>query len=110
MRSRPDPSTRIITVPDLALGSLNGTDPAVETPPIFPRRPKRRFRVDPETIVDSVLGRVEALQNDDFMTGSGSVLGWRDARTARYAKLRGLLPEKTTPWEGCANVHLPLMM
>ena len=94
---------------DLAIG-VNGTDPALKPVRTFPTRPKRRFRIDPEVVVDSVLSRVEQMRQDDFMTGTADVLGWAQARTSRYMKLRGLLPEKSTPWADCANVHLPLMM
>ena len=34
---------------------------------------------------------------------------WSDARLQRYAKLYGYLPEKTYPWPGASNQHVPML-
>ena len=93
-----------------ALALTNGALAESLPVPIFPKRPKRRFSIDPEIVVESVLRRVQAIASDTFLAGDGQSAGWLDQRTLRYAKLRGWLPEKSHPWRDCSNVHLPLMM
>lgn len=70
----------------------------------FPRRPKRRLRITPEIVVDSVLTRLEQILQDrdraKFMTD----------RLNRYAKFRGWNAAQTWPGgEPRSNAHLPLL-
>ena len=84
------------------------TDPTdgrtVMLPPAFPRRPKRRLKITAETVVASVLTRLDQLiQNRDRSK-------WMTDRLNRYAKYRGWNDDRT--WPGGAprsNAHLPLM-
>ena len=95
----------------LPIAPNGGPAPAVETargdePPRarrFPRRPKKRFTLDPERVVKSVLAYVRDLESD---ANRGQ---WLDKRLQRYAKFRGWLPEKSWPWPGASNVHIPLL-
>lgn len=75
----------------------------VETPP---RRRRRRpsLTIDAEAVVRSVLHR------HDTILGDRDRSLWLDARLERYAKFRGLLETKLFPYEGAANVHMPIMM
>lgn len=35
---------------------------------------------------------------------------WMEQRIARYAKMRGWLEDRTTPWSDASNQHIPVMM
>lgn len=71
----------------------------------FPLRPKKRVRIDdPAEVVKSVLQYVRDVEGD---RNRGE---WLTRRIQRYAKFRGWLDEKSYPWPGCSNVHLPILM
>lgn len=90
-----------LTLPPLTNG--NGAGPP-DAKPKWPKKPKRPFDLDVEQYLDSVNTRFRALR-DDRERGD-----WLDARLVRYAKYRGwVTEEKTTPWEGCADVQVPLL-
>jgi hypothetical protein len=89
------------------MNGTNGTAPAAPAPvtgPDWPTRPKRAFELDAAVYLESVNTRLTALQNDRDRAE------WLDARLVRYAKYRGwITEEKTTPWEGAADVQPPLL-
>lgn len=86
----------------MANGDLNGTIVAAPPSP-FPKRPKSTLKINPALVVDSVTRRAEDIENDRDRSQ------WMDARLQRYAKYRGWLEEKTFPWAGCSNVHIPVL-
>lgn len=61
------------------------------------------FSPDPQQVVTSVLDRLEK------ELGSRDRGGWLEERLELYAKFRGWLDPKTTPYEGASNVHIPLL-
>ena len=76
-----------------------------ETPqrPPFPKRPKRRLKIDADLVVRSVEKRAGQIAQD---RDRGL---WLEARLQRYAKYRGWLQDKTWPWPEASNVHPPLL-
>ena len=90
-------------MPDrLPVTSPDGAAPM--TAPSFPRRPKRRLRITPEIVVDSVLTRLDQLLQDRDRAA------WMTARLNRYAKFRGWNPDRTWPGgDPRSNAHLPLL-
>jgi hypothetical protein len=90
--------------PDLGIAE-SVADPALDAPPPppWPRRPRRALELDAKAVVRSVSRWVEDLVEDQDR------MGFYEARLQRYAKYRGWLREKTSPWPGCSNVHLPLL-
>ena len=61
-----------------------------------------RWELDKAAIVSTCLERVQAAETDRA--------AWMEARVARYAKLRGFLPEKDSPaWPGASNAWFPML-
>ncbi len=70
----------------------------------FPRRPKRRLRITPEVVTDSVLSRLDQVLQDRDRSK------WMGDRLNRYSKFRGWNPDQR--WPGGSprsNVHLPIL-
>ena len=90
-----------MSIPIARLPIGNGTPPLL---PPFPRRPKRRLKITPQVVVDSVLNRLDQILRD---RDRGK---WMDDRVNRYAKFRGWNPNRAWP-DGAprSNAHLPLM-
>lgn len=86
-----------------ASATRNGAPPDGETATPFPRTRKRRLSIDEGTVVKSVLRRADELGRD------ANREKWMTDRLNRYAKYRGWLEEKTYPWDGCSNIHIPLL-
>ena len=95
----PDESTTL----DLATPAGDSRNGDAPRRPIFPKRPKRHLRVDPEHVVDSCEKRVEQILDDTHRSE------WMSRRLQRYRKYRGQLDDKTFPWTGASNVHPPLL-
>lgn len=93
------PDDNVITLP-LPTNGANGSAPAKRR---FPVRPKTHLRIDAGAVVESVVARAQELDQD---TNRGK---WLEDRLARYAKYRGWLTDKSWPWSGCSNVHIPML-
>lgn len=56
------------------------------------------------------LGRLAEHVIGDFNSAWDSSEEYRQKRMENYQILTGFLPKKTFPWDGCANVHFPIML
>ena len=75
-------------------------DPVPPPPKRTPR--KRAFKIDKDQVGRQI---IDDLEKD--IQARGDMM---DRRMSRYAKLRGILPEKHFPWENAANFWLPFML
>lgn len=87
----------------LPLTEMETTGPVAPSLAAFPARSARALKIDPAAIVASVQRRVQRVRED---VNYGE---WARLREQRYAKYRGWLAEKTWPWSGCSNAHLPVL-
>lgn len=99
----PDQNGAVTTLP-VGVEAIAAPPPASRRPSPFPVRPKRSLRLDPKTVVESVLRRAQQIE-DDRDRGE-----WMERRVQRYAKYRGWMEEKTFPWVGASNVDLHTLM
>lgn len=56
------------------------------------------------------LGKLAAHVDSDFRSAWDSSEEYRQKRMENYQILTGFLPKKSFPWDGCANVHFPIML
>ena len=95
-----------MSVPPASLPVATNGAAATQAPPAFPRRPKRRLKLTPAVVVDSVLKRHEQILND---RDRGE---WMKARLNRYAKYRGGYFMSPLTWpngDARSNAHLPIL-
>jgi hypothetical protein len=63
-----------------------------------------------EKLVEWLDKTLPAEVSDEFDSAWESSSEWREKRLIRIKLLLGNLDKKTEPWEGCATIHIPVMM